>query len=254
MTKANDEKPTVSIIMPSFNAEATLSDSIKSVQAQTLSDWELLITDDNSTDRTYEIALEFAAQDPRIKVFQLKKNRGAGMARNYSIEHARGRFIAFLDSDDLWLPEKLEKQLDFMRENDATLAYTAYQKFSSQGNRGVVHVPRKVAYRQLLRSCAIGCLTAMYDTEKTGGKRYMSAIRKRQDYALWLSILKSSDYAWGLDEVLAKYRSDRGMTANKFTVFKYQWAVYRDLENVGLMRSCWYFLNYAVQGYLKHLK
>lgn len=245
--------PLVSVIMPSFNSAETISQSIESVLAQIYQNWELLITDDHSSDDTFLVAKQYAEKDARIQVFCLKENGGAGKARNYSIEKAKGRFIAFLDSDDLWVSEKLSKQIPFMLENSLALSYSAYQKFDRSGDQGVIVPPESVSYKKLLYGNVIGCLTAIYDQEMLG-KRFMPTIRKRQDMALWLDILKDIDLARGLTVSLAKYRTDTGMTVNKWKVLGYQWELYREVLRLSFLSSAKYFICYAVNGFLKSKK
>ncbi|MGM8924321.1 glycosyltransferase family 2 protein [Enterobacter hormaechei subsp. steigerwaltii] len=187
-------KELVSIIMPSYNSSKTIISSIQSVLAQKYEDWELLITDDCSSDDTLEIILSFSKKDERIKVFSFDNNYGAGAARNNSIEKANGRYIAFLDSDDMWHEDKLTKQVDFMLTGHYGLTYTAYSKINVDGQvKKQIKPPAQVNYNELLKSNVIGCLTAMYDV-KMLGKVYMPLIRKRQDMALWLNILKKIDF------------------------------------------------------------
>lgn len=243
----------VSIIMPSHNSEKTISESVESVLAQSYQNFELLITDDCSQDATVSIIERYQAIDQRIKLFVFNENQGAGAARNNSIKQAQGRFIAFLDSDDIWHPEKLEKQVNFMLKNKYALTYSAYQKFSVKGDCGVIFPPQETSYNRLLYSNVIGCLTAMYDTELIG-KRYMPLIRKRQDMGLWLDILKTIPKAYCLNEVLAKYRVDTGMTQNKLTVLSYQWKFYREEVRLSWWRSCFTFIIYAYLGFIKSRK
>ncbi|KNC67745.1 glycosyltransferase family 2 protein [Pseudoalteromonas ardens] len=245
--------PLVSVIMPTYNAERYVIDSIQSVLEQTYQNWELLITDDLSTDNTVELIKEEAKKDPRIKLFIQGQNGGAGLARNNAISRAEGRFIAFLDADDLWLPEKLEKQVAFALKNDHALTFTAYQKFTTEAKLGQVIPPKSVTFKQLLGSNVIGCLTAMYDTEKLG-KVYMPSIRKRQDHALWLTILQQIPMAASLQEPLALYRVDSGMSKNKFKIIVWQWRLYREVLGLNLFLSSRYFLEYLVKGYLKYKK
>ncbi|WP_163929960.1 glycosyltransferase family 2 protein [Paraferrimonas sp. SM1919] len=238
------------VIMPCYNSESFIRISILSVINQTFEKWELLIIDDNSTDNTVSLVEELAKNDPRIKLFKNSENLGAGASRNKAIEHAQGRYIAFLDADDLWHPQKLEKQIAFMQENDIALSYTQYQKFDESGDLGIVVPPDTVTYDELLYSNVIGCLTAVYDSEKLG-KRYMPLIRKRQDMGLWLTILKDIPKAFCLQENLAKYRIDSGMTKNKLTVLGYQWRFYREVVGLNIFKSAYTFMVYAYKGFIK---
>lgn len=242
----------VSIIMPTFNSEKTVLLSVDSVINQSYSNWELLITDDSSSDNTWDLLVGLSKLDARIKIYKNSKNMGAGYTRNNSISISKGRFIAFLDSDDLWHEDKLKNQIKFMLDNDYALTYTQYQKFSKDGCLGVVRPPKTTTYNQLLFSNVIGCLTAIYDAEKLG-KRYMPLIRKRQDMGLWLDILEIIPKAYCLESNLAKYRVDMGMTSNKLKVLNYQWSFYRDVVGLNIFRSLFTFFVYAWRGFIKSL-
>jgi teichuronic acid biosynthesis glycosyltransferase TuaG len=243
-------KPIVTIITPVFNSASTINDTYTSINSQTYVDWEWIVVDDNSVDGSLAILYEFSEKDDRIKVFQNSVNSGAGVSRNKAIENAKGRYIAFLDADDVWHKKKLEKQLAFMQKNDIAFSYTYYQKFDGNGDLGIVKPPGEVTYEQLIYSNVIGCLTAIFDTDKIG-KRYMPIIRKRQDMGLWLNILKDVPKAYCLQENLAKYRVDTGMTQNKLSVLGYQWRFYRDVLGLSLFRTFYTFCIYAYKGYIK---
>ncbi|EGQ9770503.1 glycosyltransferase family 2 protein [Vibrio alginolyticus] len=241
----------VSIIMPTYNSTDTVVESIQSVLSQTYKNWELIIVDDRSTDNTWQVIQTYADKYDNIRVYQNKENLGAGASRNFAIEKAKGRFIAFLDSDDLWTEDKLSEQIAFMLENDYPLTYTHYSRFTSEEELSVVTAPEYTTYKKLMYSNVIGCLTAVYDAQALG-KRYMPLIRKRQDMGLWLDILKDTPKAYCLPKPLAKYRMDSGMTANKFSVLSYQWKFYRDVVGLSLPRSLFTFSVYAVKGTMKH--
>ncbi|ELA6608646.1 MULTISPECIES: glycosyltransferase family 2 protein [Vibrio] len=241
----------VSIIMPSYNSDGTILESIQSVLSQTYKNWELIIVDDRSTDNTWQVIQTYADKYDNIRVYQNKENLGAGASRNFAIKKARGRFIAFLDSDDLWTEDKLAEQIPFMLENNYPLTYTHYSRFTSEEELSVVTAPEYTTYKKLMYSNVIGCLTAVYDAQALG-KRYMPLIRKRQDMGLWLDILKDTPKAYCLPKPLAKYRMDSGMTANKFSVLSYQWKFYRDVVGLSLPRSLFTFSVYAVKGTMKH--
>ncbi|MDG2748329.1 glycosyltransferase family 2 protein [Vibrio parahaemolyticus] len=241
----------VSVIMPTYNSAGTVVESIQSVLSQTYKNWELIIVDDRSTDNTWQVIQTYADKYDNIRIYQNKENLGAGASRNFAIKKARGRFIAFLDSDDLWTEDKLAEQIPFMLENNYPLTYTHYSRFNSEEELSVVTAPEYTTYKKLMYSNVIGCLTAVYDTQKLG-KRYMPLIRKRQDMGLWLDILKETPKAYCLPKPLAKYRMDSGMTANKFSVLSYQWKFYRDVVGLSLPRSLFTFSVYAVKGTMKH--
>lgn len=242
----------VSVIMPSFNTASFVRESVQSVMAQTFTDWELLIVDDCSSDSSEEVIRDLLKIDNRIKYFRLSKNSGAAVARNHALETAQGHYIAFLDSDDLWLPHKLERQIDLMRKNNWPLSFTAYDKIDEQG-KYLEHVgtPEKISYSGLLKTNIMGCLTAMYDTQYFG-KVPMPPLRKRQDYGLWLTLLKKTPYAYGISETLAQYRVRQdSISANKGKAALYNWKLYREVEKLSLLASCWYFAHYAVRGVLR---
>src|SRR5690554_216745 len=248
MKKSN----TVSIITPLYNCSDFLDATLNSVLAQTYQNWEVIMVDDCSSDNSVLIAQEFVEKDHRIKLIQLAENSGAAVARNTAIEAAKGRYIAFLDSDDAWLPNKLEKQIAFMQENNYPFTYAAYDKVNESDEVfGHVGVPDKVTYSDLLKSCSIGCLTAMYDTEFFG-KVYMPLIRKRQDLGLWLKLLKKTKYAYGLNETLGFYKVRKdSISANKKSAALFTWRLYRDIEKLSLPKAGYYFSHYAVRGLLR---
>lgn len=242
----------VSVITPLYNAEAYIEKTILSVVNQTHGNWELLIIDDCSTDHSVSIIQSYVDTDSRIKLVQLKENSGAAVARNTGIELAQGRFIAFLDSDDTWHPDKLKKQIEFMLKNDYAFTYTAYHKVDeSDTYLSTVNIPEKTSYNELLKTCVIGCLTSMYDTEQLG-KVTFPLIRKRQDFALWLKILKKIPFAYGLDEDLASYtiRSD-SISANKFKAAQSNWYLYRNIEKLSIFMSIYYFSHYMIKGIVR---
>lgn len=239
-------KPVVSVITPVWNAAATLTETVASVRAQTWPDWEMLLIDDGSTDESPALAAALAAADPRIRTLALPENRGAAAARNAGIRAARGRFIAFLDADDRWRPEKLARQLDFIAAGGHALVFASYQRMDEAGRPGaVVPAPARVTRAELLHGNVIGCLTAIYDTA-VFGKVEMPDIRRRQDYGLWLTLLSSVPAAQGVREVLADYRvSTASLSANKLVAAEATWRFYRDVEGMSLPRASYYFLSYA---------
>lgn len=242
----------VTIITPLYNCSQFLEATLCSVLSQTYQNWEVIMVDDCSSDNSVSVAKKFVEKDHRIKLIQLDKNSGAAAARNKAIEAAFGCFIAFLDSDDLWAPDKLEKQVQFMLDQDIAFSFSAYEKIDEEGVPfDVVSVPNKISYKQLLKTNVIGCLTAMYDVEKLG-KVYMPVNTKREDFATWLAILKKVDYAYGMPDVLAQYRVYASQSSAKKTkMAKENWRLYRDIEQLGMLRSAYYFTHYAVRGVLR---
>jgi len=244
--------PSVSIITPCYNAAHTLPGSVESILSQVYTDWELLLVDDCSTDGTADVIREFRARDPRIRCLNLPRNGGAAKARNLGIEHARGRYIAFLDADDLWRPEKLERQIGLMRTHQWPISFTAYQKVRADGSPlSIIGVPEKVDYRGLLKTNYIGCSTAVYDSRKLG-KVLMPDIRKRQDFGLWLRLLKQTSHAYGINEPYTLYRvQGDSLSANKSRTVGYNWHLYRKVEQLPLLQSLYYFFQYASRGLLR---
>lgn len=241
--------PLVSVIMPCYNAEKNIKDSIQSVLEQEYQNVELIIIDDNSTDTTTEILKGIT--DPRVTIILSDKNNGAGYSRNKGIEKANGRFIAFLDSDDLWLKNKLKEQVSFMLDNNYHFTFSYYQHLSNQGLGKVITAPKFTTYHRSLYGNVIGCLTVIYDTEHFG-KQYMPLIRKRQDFGLWLTLLSIEKKAYCYPKVLAHYRTDSGMTQNKLNAAKHQWQFYRRVLKFNPIKSFWFFSFYTINGLLKH--
>lgn len=245
----------VSIITPVYNAERFIAETIKSVQMQTYDNWEMILVDDVSSDNSEKIIKEFQEKDKRIKYVKLKENSGAAVARNKGIEKSKGRYIAFLDSDDLWKFEKLQKQIQFMKENDYGFTFTSYELMKEDGTKldKVVKVPNKIDYNGLLKNTIIGCLTVTIDREKIGDFR-MPLIRKGQDTATWLLILKNHNYAYGLNEVLAEYRVVNGsISSNKIGALKRTWKIYREVEDLNLTKSCFVFSCYIINALKKRI-
>lgn len=247
--------PIVSVITPVYNAEPYLAACIQSVLAQEFSDWELILIEDHSRDKSYPMAQEWAEREDRIRLLQTAYNQGPAKARNLGIAEARGRFIAFLDSDDVWLPQKLALQIPFMLKKKAALSYHAYGMYDEnlQILKSEFNVPSSVSYRDMLYFCVISMCAAVYDTKLTGGKVYMPLIEKRQDYGLFLRILRQGHQAQGLSQSLLKVRlHPHSVSANKWKAALYQWRVYRELEGLSLPASLWYFGHYAWHGLRKY--
>lgn len=248
------KKNLVSIVTPCYNAEKFIGQTIDSVLAQTHTHWELIIVDDCSSDSSVEIVERYTHWDKRIKLIrQPERKDDVALSRNKAIEEACGQYIAFLDADDLWLPNKLEKQLAFMREHDLSFTYSSYQLMNESGEYlGEFLTQPQISYHFLLKTNCIGCLTAIYDVEKIG-KIYMQNAYKREDYATWLHILKQIQSTQGMLESTAQYRIyNHSVSANKLKMAYYQWKVYRENEHLGIFKSVYYFLNYAFYGFLKY--
>lgn len=245
--------PQISVITPAYNASHYISKAIESVQAQTFLYWEMIVVDDSSTDGTCEIVEKYAVMDSRIKLIRQTENGGPAKARNVALSVASSRYVAFLDCDDMWLPEKLAHQLLFMVERKIAFSYTLYRQFSDEPNyiSGLVSLPISFNYNGLLKNTGIACLTVMIDTELTGPIR-MESVR-HEDYVLWLKLLKNQFIAYGLMEDLARYRiSKTSVSGNKFKSATWVWKVYRDIERLNFLYAFWCLLNYGWRAYRKH--
>lgn len=247
-----ENKATVSIITPLYNGEEFIEETINSVLNQSYTNWEMIITDDNSIDNSFKIVEKYLKSDPRIKYVKLDKNQGAAVCRNTSIEMAKGKYIAFLDSDDIWKKDKLERQIQFMEKNNYYFTFTKYQQILEDGTKTEkqISVPKVINYKKALLYNPVGCLTAVYNQEKLG-KIYMPLIRKRQDYGLWLKILKITQ-GYGLNENLAYYRLRKSsMSSNKAEMIKWHWILYRNIEKMSILNSMKYVIIYVIVKILK---
>lgn len=238
----------VSIITPTYNCAEFIGETIDSVQSQTYISWEMIIVDDCSTDNTKEIVENYSKNDKRIKYYCMISQSGAAKARTRAMQLAQGEYIAFLDSDDLWISDKLEKQLTFMKQHDVAFTCTAYEQIDEEGkllNRIVKTVP-KVNYNRVLLDCPIGNSTVMYSVKKMG-KFEVPNIRKRNDDALWLQMLKKEEYIYGMRNVLMRYRiRQNSISSNKLKLIKYHWILYRDIEHLSILRSIFHIAYWCV--------
>ncbi len=243
-TTNNYHQPLVSVIMPAYNASRYLEQAARSVFNQTYSNWELLITDDASLDNTLEIARQLEAADPRVVVLAKDKNSGVADSRNVALERARGKFIAFLDSDDLWLPEKLSKQVAYMESNKVRICYSAYQRIDEASRViGTVTPPARVDYGLMLKSNFIGNLTGIYNAQALG-KQFFPEIG-HEDYVAWLMLVKKSGEARSINETLALYRVYGGsISGNKLKAAQWQWKIYRQHLALGPLQSSHLMLSY----------
>ena len=245
----------VSVIMPSYNTADYIAESIRSVLAQTYPYWELIIVDDCSSDQTDEVVASF--DDCRIRYFKNEKNSGAAVSRNRALREAGGKWIAFLDSDDLWMPDKLEKQIGFMEERLASFSYTRYEEIDSGGNRTGVMVsgPKRITKRGMYRFCWPGCLTVMYDREAVGLIQ-IADIKKNNDYAMWLKVCRKAN-CFLLDETLARYRRGRTGSVSTHsirTMIGWHYRLFREAEEMGAVKSLWYTARNLAFGLCKKLK
>ena len=247
----------VSIIMPSYNCGEFVEDTIRSVQAQTYQNWEIIFMDDCSSDDTVSKVTELREEDPRIRMFQNKINSGAAVSRNNALREAKGRWIAFLDSDDLWEPTKLERQVRFMEENGYKFSYTCYQEMDSDGNLTGVEVsgPKHVTKAGMYAFCWPGCLTVMYDASAISLIQ-IEDIKKNNDYAMWLKVCKKAD-CYLLPEVLAKYRRGRSGSVSSHsikTMIGWHYKLWHEAEKRNAIASLWLTGVNLVCGFYKKKK
>lgn len=243
----------VSIIMPSYNTAKYIAGSIASVQRQTYTNWELIIVDDCSTDNTDEIVAPLLS-DGRIRYLKNETNGGAALSRNRALREAKGRWIAFLDSDDLWRPEKLERQVGFMEQNGYHFSYTNYEEINEAGKQTGIHVtgPRRITKTGMFNYCWPGCLTVMYDA-KVVGLIQIADIKKNNDFAMWLKVCRKAN-CYLLDECLAQYRKGRtgSVSSHSFrTMIGWHYRLFREAEGFGVGCSVWYTIKNLVFGFYK---
>lgn len=244
----------VSIITPAYNAAAYIAETIESVLAQTYTNWEMLIVNDCSKDNTAEIVESYAKKDKRIKLINLKQNSGVAAARNTAIKNAKGRYIAFLDSDDLWKKEKLQKQIQFIQQNGYAFTFTSYEHFKEikENIQNQVQIPKSLNYNQALKGNQIGCLTVMLDKKQIPNIHFTK--QKHEDYILWLNILKQGITAYGIQESLALYRTgnSKSISGNKMQSALWTWKVYRESQKFSMLKSAYCMLFYVMNGLRKH--
>jgi glycosyltransferase involved in cell wall biosynthesis len=245
----------VSIIMPSYNTAKYISQSVESVLNQTYTNWELIIVDDCSIDNTDEIIKPYL-EDGRIKYLKNEKNSGAAVSRNYALREAKGKWIAFLDSDDIWEPKKLEKQISFMKNRNCGFSYTAYEQIdeASKSMNVFVSGPEKINKRQQYNFCWQGCLTVVYDSEKVGLIQ-IEDLKKNNDYAIWLKVVEKAD-CYLLNECLAKYRIRTGSISrhSKLKLIKHHYLLYRDGEHKNALASSIITIRNLFWGVYKKIK
>ncbi|MGI2166328.1 glycosyltransferase family 2 protein [Shewanella oncorhynchi] len=247
--------PLVSIITPSYKSKRFISDTIKSLVAQTITDYEVLIVDDASPDGSADY-IESIIPDNRFNLIRLKHNVGAAEARNIALNKAKGRFVAFLDSDDIWHSDKLDKQLVFMKENNVAFSFTAYEVIDENGGvvKNKINVPSNINRSEYLGNTIIGCLTVIIDRDKLSKELKMPNLRSSHDMALWADVLEDVYEAHGLNEVLASYRLvGTSNTSNKFRAAREVWSVYRGYLKLNILSSTIYFIKYSVNALIKRL-
>ncbi|MDD2970567.1 MAG: glycosyltransferase family 2 protein [Lachnospiraceae bacterium] len=245
----------VSIVVPVYNVEHFIETTIRKVQEQTWQNWELLLVNDCSTDETLEKIHTFLSDD-RVQLIQQTMNQGAARARNRGIQEARGRYITFLDADDLWEPRKLEEQIAFMEEKKAAFSFLSYEFADAQGigNGRIAHVPGSLTYKEALKNTIIFTSTVMFDMERISKEEIMMPEVKSEDTATWWRILRSGYTAYGLDEVLVRYRRPaKSLSSNKLEAVKRVWNLYRRVEKLSLGYSAYNFIYYAIRTTLRRL-
>ena len=249
-------KSLVTIITPSYNCSKFISDTVNSVLSQSYSNWEMIIVDDCSTDNSVEIIERITGDNPKIKLIKLENNVGSAQSRNAALEVASGRFIAFLDSDDIWYTDKLEKQVEFMLKRKAPISFTSYELIDENGvsKNHIIHSVEKLTQIDYLKNTIIGFSTSMIDTQIVGNSFRMMNIRTRQDASLWITLLGKGFIAQGINEVLMKYRvHSQSISANKVKAAKQVWNLYFNLHRLGLLKSMYYFSFYVFNAIKKRI-
>lgn len=248
-----DSESLVSVITPSYNSSPFIKETIESVQAQSYANWEMIIVDDKSRDDSVHVIKQYIEKDPRIKLITLTQNVGAARARNIALKEAQGDYIAFLDSDDLWLPTKLAEQVAFMQKDNLAFSFTSYSLIDEQGNAMniQVHAPKVVDYKYLLGNTTIGCLTVMLDRHQF--KQIEMPVIQPEDTALWLVLLRLGYQAYGLQKSLSKYRIVSNSTSrNKLKAAYRYWKLLRNQEKLNFVKTNFYFSQYAYHAYKKN--
>ena len=249
-------KPTISIITPAYNAERTINDTIQSVLNQTFDDWELIIVDDCSTDNTPNIVKDYMSYDKRVKYFTTEcASGGPSVPRNLGIIKSKGDYIAFLDSDDLWLPNKLQEQLSFLVGHNYKFVYSNYEKISCEGKRSnrIIKGRDISTYQNTLKSCEIPCLTVLVDRKIIENRRFKNV--GKEDYIMWLELLKSGNIAYNTQKVHALYREAKETrSSNKFKMIYEQWNVIRNIEKQNVVKSIYFICVYLIKGYMKYVR
>lgn len=246
----------ISIITPCYNSEGTIQQTIESVINQTYQNWEMLIIDDCSTDNSADVIKRYADRDNRIRYFRTDSPSGSpSMPRNIGIEKASGKYIAFLDADDLWFPDKLEKQVSFLENNDYSFIYSDYEKMNHLGRRNnrLIKMPESSSFWDVIQTCTIPCLTVMMTREIIGKTRFKFI--PKEDFAFWLDILKKGVIAYNVGQVLAIYREqNKSRSSNKIDMIRKQWTVLRKVEGVKPIVASYFMFQYLFHGVLKYVK
>jgi glycosyltransferase involved in cell wall biosynthesis len=243
----------ISIIIPCYNASKYISQTISSVIHQSLENWEIICINDASTDQSATIIKKISKKESRIKLIDLTENSGPAITRNVGIRAATGRYIAFLDADDIWIPTKLERQVSFIQQHNLPLTFSSYHLIDKNENIiGTRKIKPFVSYVDMLKTNHIGNLTGIYDTKKLG-KIYMNNCG-HEDYTLWLKILKQTKLAYGIEEPLAMYRvHHNSLSSNKIHALKWQWHIYKDIEKIKFSKRLYYTAHYIYHGLTKRV-
>jgi len=249
---------TVSIIVPVYNAEKYIVETIEHVAAQTYEDWELLLVVDGCEDASAQVIREYQKSrgEGRLRVLVREENRGAAQARNRGLREAGGRYIAYVDADDLWRPEKLERQLQYMREKQAAFVFTGYEFADEQGvgTGKVVHVPPQLTYKKALRNTTIFTSTVMFDTRRISREKLEMPDIKSEDTALWWKVLREGYTAYGLDQNLVLYRRPRqSLSSNKLEAVRRIWNLYRRAEGLSVPYSMYNFCFWAWRAVMRRI-
>lgn len=252
----NRQDKLISIVVPVYNAERFLDETVKTVQNQTYQNWELLLVDDCSTDMSVAIAQDYAKKDARVRSICQETNQGAASARNRGVQEARGRYLCFLDADDLWVPEKLEEELAFIEKKQAAFVFTGYE-FADEAGVGlgkVVRVPKEITYREALKNTTIFTSTVMLDRELIEDEYIYMPKVPSEDTATWWQLLKKYDVAYGLDMNLVKYRrSENTLSSNKWIAIQRIWNLYRRQEGMSIIKSLYCMFFWAVRAVIRRV-
>lgn len=244
--------PEVSIITPCYNSANFIQETLSSVVKQTFTDWEWIITDDCSQDNTVEILKSI--NDSRIKIFSTEKNGGAGKARNISLKNAKGRYITFLDADDIWENNFLAEMLTFMKTENIELAYSSYARCNEKLEKELSDFTAdvEVNFENMLKTCRLSLLSSMYDSQRVGIE-YFPEGTKREDHVMWLNLLKKIPTGKPLSKTLSKYRMhSSSVSRKKQNIVRDQYLVYKDHLNFSTLKSLYYTVNWALNGFLKY--
>ena len=256
MKNCYDNNPLVSIVTPCYNADKFISEAIESVLAQTYQNWEMLICDDCSTDKSVEIIKSYAEKDSRIKLFITEHNTGTpAEPRNIGIDNAKGYCVAFLDADDQWLPKKLETEISFMLKGGYEIVYSNYEKISWDGKRDghVIIAPKIATYNDMVKSCVVPFLTSVIRRDIIGNIRFKTM--PKEDYAFWLRVFKQGVVAYNTNTLQGLYRlTQNSRSSNKINMAKGQWRILREEEKLSFCYSLYCLCVYMIKGYIKYLK